>query len=108
MLKKSKRKRNKFKKIYLGRWIFIAGLVLLSGLFIQGDFGLLTRIKLIKRKHELEKKIAEEERKQALLKEKIHNLENDEKALERQVREDIAMGEDDEVIIKFKEPSDKE
>jgi cell division protein FtsB len=104
MSKKSKKKRA---QTNLGRWIIAAGLGLLVIFFIQGDFGLYTKLTLLKRKYDLEKQIQREQEKQAYLEEKIQKLESDENAVERQVREDFGMGREDEVIIKFETEQNK-
>ena len=101
MKKELRKQRKKSFKIKLGRWKFLAGLVLFFGLLIPGDFGLYTRIKLLRQRHELEKQIIKEMQMQALLEEKINSIKTDDKALERHLRENMGMGYDDEVIIKF-------
>ena len=85
----------------LGRWTFWAGLLFLLVVITVGKTGLLTQVKLLLRKHRLEKSIVEAQELQASLEQKIDSLKSDPKAIEKQVREEFGMGKKDEVIITF-------
>ena len=87
-----------------GRWAFAAVLILLLILFITGDTGFYAKLRLLRRKHQLEKKIIAAQERQAYLEQKIDSLKNDPKTIEKEIREGIGMGKKDEVIITFENP----
>ncbi|OGC09665.1 hypothetical protein A2V82_13465 [candidate division KSB1 bacterium RBG_16_48_16] len=89
------------------RWLRIIGGLVLLYIFVAGDSGIYTQYKVWKEGRSLQEQIRQEQARQAWLLNERSRLETDPARIEKEAREKYMMGQDDEIIIKVKEKSDK-
>ncbi|MBC8179655.1 septum formation initiator family protein [candidate division KSB1 bacterium] len=110
MRKVSKKATSIKNKFQLSPWhyLLIAGIVIVSFLFLRGNYGYIQYKQLEKQKKELIQQISDLKKEQTELEQEIGDLLNNYLYIEKIVREKYKMGKDGEKIYFMISPSDKE